>query len=172
MTDEATVAIALGPAAITAVVAYFGARFQRETSTAETEAATLRVRIAQAEAERARLQGVYHEFMVLLTHYVAIMNDFLPTTEAEFHAWLDKYYTALEAVRLDSGEGVSKALEDLSIALDALASSAPRRDDMSELESFKLAYPAHAKAISDEKWKLLAAMRAEVAARSRDIAEN
>jgi hypothetical protein len=116
MSDTATVLIAIGPAAITALVAYFAARFQRDTSKAETEAATLR-RIEHDEAKRSHRQGLCHNFLILLVELAGMMKGFAPLDEARVQGWLASFYAQSQGLQLYGAQGMRDALTPLGGAI-------------------------------------------------------
>jgi hypothetical protein len=164
VSDWATVAIAVGPAAITGTVAYFAARFQRDTSKAETEAATLRIRIEHSEAERQHRQGAYHDFLILLEQQAAMMSGFAPLDEAKFQEWIGSFYAQYQGLHLFGAQEVRNALRPLIDAINMAGKEADEGDrSLPFFERMRTAWGRHGEEIVAATDGLTEAMRADVA---------
>jgi hypothetical protein len=164
MSDTATVLIAIGPAAITALVAYFAARFQRDTSKAETEATTLRIRIEHDEAKRSHRQGVYHNFLILLVELAGMMKGFAPLDEARLQGWLASFYAQSQGLQLYGAQGMRDALTPLGGAIGEALVEAEKGDKRLPLyERMKVAYGRHEGEIVVATIELTEEMREDVA---------
>jgi hypothetical protein len=162
----ATVAIAIGPALITACVALFAARFQRDTSLAETNAATERLRIEHAETERSHRQGVYHQFLTLIERQDATMMGFAPLSEELFRDWLSQYYAIHQGMSLFGAQSVRDALTPLADMLDEEGAEAriiAKQTGEPFHEAIRAPYAARRNETFERMDELREAMRVDVA---------
>lgn len=161
----ATVLIAIGPAAVTGFVAWFGARYQRDTSLAETDQATLRLRVEHAENERQHRQGVYHDFLKLLNAQDAMMSGWAPLDEQRYNEWLGAHYALFQGIHLFGDQLVRDALSPLTALLSEVGGEAGRGDPSVPFhERMKSAYLKRRAEIIVAEAGLTEAMRACVAA--------
>lgn len=84
MSDATTVALALGPALITGVVGYCGARLQTAVAIRQVESENEHLRAQYEEAERQRRLDGYHELLTLLYRLDAMMAGFAPLSKEAF----------------------------------------------------------------------------------------
>ena len=164
MTGLETIVLASLPAAITAALGYYGVRSQRDTSLAETNAATLRIRIEHADAERAKRQGAYHDYVALLTQNAAVMLTAASGDDDSVDAWFEMYWRAHSGLRIVSPPAVRDALVRLAAVLDEVGIEANQGDLSGPgLPRLRSAYLNHRAEIDTAVEALVEEMRKDVA---------
>jgi hypothetical protein len=171
MSDLATVLLALGPATITGLVGYFAVRFQRDTSKAETEAATERLRVEYEEKERARRQDAYHDFLILLEEHDAMMTGYAPRDDAAYRDFRNRFYAGYQGIHLFGAEEVRDAVGGVAGALGDLALHAQETAEGKPLvQAMAAVYSAHVQEITAQTALLTMAMRDDVAVHVPELA--
>jgi hypothetical protein len=173
VTGLETILLAVLPAGITAALGYAGVRSQRDTSLAETKAATLRVRIEHADAERAKRQAAYQEYLVLLTQHAAVMQRAGSADEAWVDEWFEKYWRQESGLRIFAPPGVQDALGRLAAALDVVADEANQGDQSGPgLPRLRSAFLSHRDQVIAAIEAVAVEMRKDVALPTLDDADD
>jgi hypothetical protein len=162
-----TFAIATGPAAVTAFVAWFAARYQRQAALTETREATERIRIELAEEDRQRLLTTYHDYLKNLRRLDVLMMGSTTAEKVAFDAWVEEYYALQAAIELRGHPEVFVAVNDLHSPLEEMDRTAV--DDVHpHTQAFQTAYKARRDEVISLRDKVIDAVRLVAAPRIAD----
>lgn len=163
MGDAATVLLALGPAAITGLLGYYGARLQAQTSLEQAAAQTRELLLQHSEGKRQHRQGTYHEFLRLMYGLDLMLGGFAPLSRQAFDTWLAEFQSLYGGMDLFGSRDVRALMPAMRNALDQIGLQAQRdRGSAPFEERFAAAYRRDRGRISDAMTAITDAMRADV----------
>jgi hypothetical protein len=160
-----TIALTLGPAAITGLVGFAVARTQVGIARVQVAAERDRLRMEHAEAARQSRQAGYHALLTLLYRLDMLVGGFGSEAfdDAAFKRWIDDFLNLCGGIDLAANPPVRAALRDLRGTIDAIGMAAVAGQDHRPFaESFAAAYRVQRAAIDTSIAALLGTMQTDV----------
>lgn len=172
MSSSTTVLLAMGPAAITGIVGYAGARLQARTAENQARVEIDRLRLEQADTARHQRQTAYHDFLLLLQGLDAMVVGLFvePWSKDAFARWLGQFHHHYGCIDLYGTDTVRSAATRVKAVLDDIGNGARQRgaDVDAFVEHFAAAYYDNREHLIAAVEETLNMMRQDILPRSDD----
>jgi hypothetical protein len=166
MDSLSTVLLAVGPAAITGLVGFAGARLQAQTAQKQARNEIDRLLLEQGDTARQQRQAAYHDFVTLLYRLDAMVVGLVaePWSKETFSSWLEQFHLYFGCIDLYATDDVRSSATQIKTVLDEIGSKA--REHGTDVDTFVRHFPT---TYHDNRQSLIAAVEQTLNLMRHDI---
>ena len=161
------VLLAVGPAIVTGLAGYTGARLQAKTARQEMQGEIERLRMQQRDQMRQQRQETYHELLSLFYRLDSMVSDLAkPLSRKSFADWVDKFNHQFSCIDLFGTDSVREAARRAKVVVGQIGLEARKESAQVDhfINCFVKAYRSHRESLDKAVGDTIEAMREDLLA--------